>query len=201
MNCQTLILGLQSDVRAMIATATLLNHEDPGCLLDAPASGEWSVAQILEHLNSYNRYYLPAIERAMQAEKPAFSNYRPGWLGDFFTRLMKAGPDEQIRKKMKSPKEHVPGPQPDWQPVLIYFLSGQQQLLLLLEVASEKNLGSIRVPISISRFIKLKLGDTFRFLVAHQQRHFIQLKNALQARKASGQCLGNGESVKMPAIA
>jgi hypothetical protein len=28
--------------------------------------------------------------------------------------------------------------------------------------------------------IKLKLGDTFRFFIAHEQRHFIQIQNTLQ---------------------
>jgi hypothetical protein len=28
--------------------------------------------------------------------------------------------------------------------------------------------------------IKLKLGDTFRFLIAHEQRHMIQARNTLK---------------------
>jgi hypothetical protein len=52
-------------------------------------------------------------------------------------------------------------------------------LLDLLELAKSKNIGAIRTPISISRWIKLKLGDTFRFFVAHEQRHFVQINNAL----------------------
>jgi hypothetical protein len=27
----------------------------------------------------------------------------------------------------------------------------------------------------------LKLGDTFRFIIAHEQRHFVQIRNTLEA--------------------
>ena len=40
-------------------------------------------------------------------------------------------------------------------------------------------MGKIRISISISRFVKLKLGDTFRFLIAHEQRHFVQVARTL----------------------
>ncbi len=38
----------------------------------------------------------------------------------------------------------------------------------------------IKIPLSITRLVKLKLGDTFRFLVAHEQRHFVQARNAIK---------------------
>jgi hypothetical protein len=38
------------------------------------------------------------------------------------------------------------------------------------------DIGAIRIPISISPLIRLKLGDTFHFLVAHQLRHLEQVK-------------------------
>jgi len=34
-----------------------------------PGAGQWSAAQCLEHLNSYGRYYLPAIEKALRTQK------------------------------------------------------------------------------------------------------------------------------------
>jgi hypothetical protein len=46
-------------------------------------------------------------------------------------------------------------------------------------MALSTDMGKLRLPISISKLIKLKAGDTFRFLIAHQQRHFVQLQNAM----------------------
>jgi hypothetical protein len=63
------------------------------------------------------------------------------------------------------------------------FLQQQEELLLLLEKAKQVHLGKIHIPISIASFIKLKLGDLFRFFIAHHQRHFVQINNILTALK------------------
>lgn len=175
-----LLDSLQADVRQLILVATQLQQEDPDVLLKQPAPGKWSVAQVLEHLNSYGRYYLPAIEQSLQAQKPAKEWFKPGWFGNYFTKIMKPGVDGKIGNKMNAPKNHRPAPDLDIKPVLDTFLEQQQQLLKLLEAAKKKDIGSIRTPISISRLIKLKVGDTFRFLIAHEQRHMVQVRTFLE---------------------
>lgn len=183
-----LLNELQADVRQLIATATLLKLEDPGCLLEQPAPGKWNVVQVLEHLNSYGRYYLVAIENSLEQDIKATTIFRSGWLGNYFTNQMKPGADGQVKNKMNAPKDHRPLPQLDVFPVLNTFIDQQQYLLELLEKAKAKDIGVIRTPVSISRFIKLKLGDTFRFLVAHEQRHFVQLQNILLAVQEDNRC-------------
>lgn len=185
----SLLNELQHQVRGMIEEATRLRNEDPGFLLEQPAPGKWSVAQVLQHLNSYGNYYLPAITRGMEKNRSAKLFFKTGWLGNYFTKLMQATPQGTVKNKMQSPRDHRPEAMPDWLPVIGTFLSQQQQLLELLEKAKLKDIGSIRIPISISRVIRLKLGDTFRFLIAHQQRHFIQLRNAFYAVKNTWLCL------------
>ena len=61
------------------------------------------------------------------------------------------------------------------------FFQHQNKLLQLLEVARRRNLNSVYVPTTFSRFLKFKLGDMFRFLIAHEQRHMIQARNAIKA--------------------
>ena len=177
--CVEMLDSLQNDVRQLILEANYLKSIDPAILLQEPAPGKWSVMQVLEHLNSYGRYYLLAIERSMNRNTETVEYFKPGWIGDYFTKLMKPGKNGQISNKMKSPKDHRPSKYPDAFPVLNTFLEQQQYLLDMLELAKSKNIGAIRTPISISRFIKLKLGDTFRFFIAHEQRHFVQINNAL----------------------
>ena len=187
LNSRHLLEQLQSDVRQLILAATYLQKEDPELLLTAPAPGKWNVAQVLEHLNSYGRYYLPAIERSLQADKPAKETFTPGWFGNYFTNIMKPGANGKISNKMSAPKNHRPATDLDIKPVMDNFFNQQQRLLDLLEKAKQKNIGAIRTPVSISRFIKLKTGDTFRFLIAHEQRHFLQIANAIsEVRHATG---------------
>ena len=177
--CVEMLDSLQNDVRQLILEGNYLKSIDPAILLQEPAPGKWSVIQVLEHLNSYGRYYLLAIERSMNKNTEKVEYFKPGWIGGYFTKLMKPGKNGQISNKMKSPKDHRPTKYPDAFPVLNTFLEQQQYLLDMLELAKSKNIGAIRTPISISRFIKLKLGDTFRFFIAHEQRHFVQINNAL----------------------
>ncbi len=179
-----LIEQLQADVRQLILTAGYLRTENIRVLTLQPAAGKWSVAQVLEHLNSYGRYYLPAIEKSMtHSTLQATGWFKPGWLGDYFTKIMRPGVDGKIANKMKAPKDHTPVLVLDINAVINTFMEQQRTLLNLLEDARRKDIGKIRTPISISRFIKLKTGDTFRFLVAHEQRHFVQINNTLASVK------------------
>ena len=64
--------------------------------------------------------------------------------------------------------------------VIKEFLEGQDKLLRLLDMAKGKNLAKIHIPITLTKMIKLRLGDTFRFLIAHEQRHMIQARNTIK---------------------
>jgi hypothetical protein len=181
--CAELLEALKNDVRQLIIAANDLKSTDPVILLQEPAPGKWSVIQVLEHLNSYGRYYLLAIERSMTRKTETVGYFKSGWFGNYFTKLMKPGENGTITNKMQSPKDHRPSKYLDAFPVINTFLEQQHYLLELLELAKTKNIGAIRTPISISRFIKLKLGDTFRFFIAHEQRHFVQIDNAIATVK------------------
>lgn len=182
-NSTALLDQLQSDVRSLLITTSYLQSEAPDTLLTQPAPGKWTVIQVLEHLNSYARYYHPAIHRSLQQNKPAVEFFKPGWAGDYFTKMMQPAEDGSIKMKMKAPKDHRPVPSLDPKVVIDEFIKEQHELLNLLEFAKTKNIGDIRTPISISRLIKLKAGDTFRFLIAHEQRHFLQIRHTLEAIK------------------
>ena len=180
-NSTELLDQLQSDVRQMILRVNQLKSADPGFLLEQPAPGKWSVVEVLEHLNSYTTYYLVAIENSLKNGKPAREIYKPGFIGDYFTKLMQPTERGEVKNKMKSPKNHRPARHLDSAPVIKTFLEHQHRLLDLLEQAKSVDIGGIKTPITISRFIKLKTGDVLRFLIAHEQRHFVQIENALTA--------------------
>jgi hypothetical protein len=161
---------------------------NPSKLLRQPAENKWSAAQCLEHLNSYGRYYLPQIEYAIQAAKQkgygGTDEFKAGMLGNYFYQMML--PKEGKSKKMKAPKPHRPSPNLDAYKVVGEFIDQQERLLGLLEKARKINLEKARVPISIAKFIKLKLGDVFMFLVAHNYRHVLQAERALEAPTLKG---------------
>ncbi|MCY7328423.1 MAG: DinB family protein, partial [Saprospiraceae bacterium] len=97
----------------------------PEVLSAQPALTQWSAAQCLEHLNIYGRYYLPAMEKAIQKARqngavPA-REFHPGWLGSYFTNLMLPKPDGKLKSTMKAPKNARPAAHPDARAMLAEF--------------------------------------------------------------------------------
>jgi len=177
-----LLEQLRSDTCTIILQAKHFQQNDPELLTQQPEPGKWSVAQVLEHLNAYGRYYLPEIEKALKQHRlNPEREFTPGWLGNYLTNAMKPTADKRIKNKMKAMKDYTPDPDLDSKKVVDDFLTQQQSILNLIEQAGHNNISKIRIPISIARFITLKLGDTFRFLIAHNQRHILQSENVLRA--------------------
>ena len=100
-------------------------------------------------------------------------------LGNYFTNLML--PKEGKQKKMSAPKDYSPQTNEDSYGVIAEFIEQQEKLMELLTLAHQVDLNTVKVPISIAPFIKLKLGDTFLFYVAHINRHLGQAERAIQA--------------------
>jgi len=177
-----LINTLQNDVRQLMAAAESMKSMDKIKLGYPLNNGKWTAIQALEHLNIYNRFYLPAIEAAISESKTTRSAwFNSGTLGNYFTNSMKPTDVYQVKNKMKTTKSYHPPAALNGEDVIAEFMQHQEKLLHLLDAARERDMNSIRVPLTISKFIKFKLGDTFRFLVAHEQRHMVQARNAIHA--------------------
>jgi uncharacterized damage-inducible protein DinB len=145
----------------------------PESLLKPSASGGWSIAQCLWHLNSYGEYYFPEIRKGLTKNYPFNPEFKSSWLGNYFTNTMKPG---LKMKKYKAFKDHTPAPALDAHEVVAKFIQQQEELLDLLKLARHTDLNKVRIPISISRWLKLKLGDVFQFIIAHNERHLQQAK-------------------------
>jgi len=145
-------------------------------LLQPALNGGWSIAQCLEHLNTYGDFYLPLLRKAVaRAEVPHKPYYKSGWLGDYFTKAMDPATGT---KKMKAFKSHTPGTGQDAYKVVATFIQQLEDLHSYLDKAQQSDLDQ-RLPISISSIIRLKTGDVFRFLIAHNERHMLQARRNL----------------------
>lgn len=177
---EKLLESLKKDVEVLLDCADFFRNEIDALLIP-PVPGKWSIAQILEHLNSYGRIYLPQIDKAISASQSTrVAWFNSGLWGNYFTNMMKPKDVFDVRNKMKAFKAHTPDNKLSPEKVLDEFVEQQHKLLQLLEMAKLRDLNSIKVPLSITTLIKLKLGDTFRFLIGHEQRHFVQARNAIK---------------------
>jgi len=145
-------------------------------LMKPSVQGGWSIAQCLWHLNSYGDYYLPKIAAGLAKNYPVSREFRSTWFGDYFTRIMKPGAQ---MKKFKAFKNHVPPSDIDADKVVATFIQQQELLLKYLTQARHTDMDRVRIPISILKWVKLKLGDVFQFIIAHNERHLQQAKRNL----------------------
>lgn len=180
---ELLLYQFEARIEDHLSKATaFFKHRSAAELLAPAADGGWSMAQCLEHLNSYGRYYLPEIRKRMeQANDAAALSFSSSWLGNYFTRMMEPGAKS---KAMKAPKAHIPLRQLDAAQVVAEFTAQQELLLMLVRKARSKDISRIRIPVSIAKFIRLKLGDVFGFLIAHNERH---MQQALRHIRTSNQ--------------
>ncbi len=132
----------------------------------------WSILECLEHLNLYGDFYIPELKNQIESSKTsATKNFKSGILGNYFAKMML--PQEKLNK-MKTFKDKNPiGSKLDTKTIDRFILQ-QEQLLNLLNKARKISLGKTKTAVSISKFIKLRIGDTFRVVIYHNERHLVQ---------------------------
>lgn len=137
----------------------------------------WSILECFEHLNLYGDFYIPEIKKRIESSKTQPKvNFKSGVLGNYFAKSML--PKEKLNK-MKTFKDKNPiGSKLD-KSTIERFIQQQEQILNLLDISKEIDLNKTKTDISISKLIKLKIGDTFRVVVYHNERHLKQAKKIL----------------------
>jgi len=178
-NKNTLLDTLENRVEGHLQQAIQIFQNLPAAtLLQPAATGGWSIAQCLQHLNAYGHYYLPAIANGLtqNAGKAAAATFTSTWLGSYFTRIMDPATNQ---KKYKAFKAYNPPLNLDAHAVVAEFIQQQEALLLYLKSARSADLNTIKISVSIARWLKLRLGDVLQFVIAHNQRHMLQAQRNL----------------------
>jgi len=178
-NSHKLLNDLREMTLSIITRVEDMKLEDDKSLNAKSNNDSWSSLECIEHLNRYGRYYIPEIkQRISNAKKGNEGTFKSGWLGNYFAKSMMPS------KKMKPIKTFVSmnpvGSQLDSVAVIKEFLEQQQQILRILEVSKNIDLTGTKTAISISKLIKLRLGDTLRVVIYHNERHIQQANNALR---------------------
>jgi uncharacterized damage-inducible protein DinB len=138
----------------------------------------WSIAQCLEHLNTYGNYYLPLFEKGLSEspDKPEANNIKSSWLG---RKAIDSMNPETGKKKFKAFKNYTPQSNLDAKAVVAEFINQQERLLQIIRLAKSKDIQQIKIAISIAKFLKLNLGDALQFLIVHNERHIQQANRNL----------------------
>ncbi len=182
---EKLLNQLEKEVKEIVAFVNNdLKHLSSKELNTKPDADKWSVAECLEHLNIYSRYYLEAIDKQvknhLQKGSAPITDFKSSWLGK--VSIKSIHPDNV--KPSKTMKKFNPSFSGVGDNVLKEFITHQEKLLQLIREARNVNLSKVKIPIEFARFLKLQLGDCLLFLVAHEQRHTAQMKRVLEVSEA-----------------
>lgn len=169
-----LIETRQEQNRQIINQAQALRTYELQYLTWRPGETAWNILECLEHLNLYSAYYLPVIEKQLKhtSAQPE-PDFKSGLLGAYFAKSMLPG---KRLNKMKTFKDKNPLFAHLDKTVIDKFIAEHETLHVLLTQSRNVSLNKVKVPISISRFIKLNLGDTFQFMLNHVIRHIRQIE-------------------------
>ncbi len=138
----------------------------------------WSILECLEHLNLYGDFYLPEMRQQMANSKHAAEpTFKSGWLGNYFANSMLPKPK---LNKMKTFKDKNPNGSQLGIDRLEKFIHQQEETLSILQEAQKVSLSKTKTGVTISNFIRLRLGDTLRVVIYHNYRHLVQAEKVLQ---------------------
>jgi len=152
-----------------------LSAYSPHQLNWTPAPGQWSAGQVVQHLLSshrgYHRQFARKIPRARAENRTADREFHPGPVGRWFNALLMNG-----TRKYKTLRAFNPGRSGVPEDIVERFASMQREFITLLNEARELDLERISVASPAMPLLRFRLGDAFRILLTHQERHLRQIR-------------------------
>lgn len=189
MDATLLIEQLTATVQGQIERSREVATFPSERLIRRPMSDQWNALEIFQHLCLSSGIYVRGLEKTFDenADRYPFNgNFKPGLLGEYFTKGMLPGPDGRIRNRMRTLRMFDPPRNGGASLESIQrFMDLCERSLKLLERARTTDLNRMRVISSLGPVIRFKAGDALRFPIAHQQRHFLQLERALASVDAA----------------
>ena len=158
-----------------------LQQQPADALRHCPRPNAWSALDCVEHMNLFYDDYLPRVEAAVRGgTASSTSTYTPG----FFRKMMidSLRPQQGKRRmKIKTFKKMTPKTDDKpAEPVFTAFFKHHAHLEELLTQATSLNWNKAKVASAIGPILRFKLGDCFRLLLAHTERHLLQAQEALE---------------------
>lgn len=170
-----LTLRLNKEVTAEFSG---LNHHQLGW---SPDRFSWSIRQCFAHLNAFHRLYVPIFAERIKNSRfqEPTDVFQSSPLGNSTYMKVKLGKLNNIKRKLKSPKDYNPlvNRSLKTENVLEDFVKYQLRLVDILEKARTVNIRKTKSIFSTVPIIKLRIGDAFQYVVYHCERHVEQAKN------------------------
>lgn len=149
----------------------------PDALLRRPATGGWSIAEVLEHLivsaDSYLDMLRPVIKGGNGGDGQG-ATWKPSLMGGLLAASLRNP------RKLPAPTIYKPGPSPRAR-VLEEFLRRQEEVGRLITEASDMDWRRTRMRSPVLPWLRMNLGDALTVLVVHAERHAAQIERVKAA--------------------
>jgi hypothetical protein len=183
-----LIGSLKAVLHEQIAHTDVIAALPSPRLTTIPSPGKWSVHQVIQHMNLSSGHYYRALQRVYTTGHSTLrfrATFTPGPIGQFCVNAMLPRTNGSIPMPMRTLRMFDPAVttadgEDDPQEVLRIYRSMLSGMLDLLDQATVKGIEGPRVVSTLGPIIRFKVGDAFRFPIAHQQRHHLQIARIIQ---------------------
>jgi hypothetical protein len=184
LDTRDLIDQLQAELRRQLQRCEQLRELPLEWLHQRPDPTRWSVMEVLQHMNLSSGHYHRILQRLYADENNGLrfrTTFTPGRWGDYAAKAMEPKSSGAISWRMRTIGRFAPRPidTEGWK-ALDTFEAMCRGFIGLLERARTRGLEGERVTSTLGTILRLKVGDAFRFPIAHQRRHWLQLERALQ---------------------
>jgi hypothetical protein len=147
----------------------------------------WSIQEVFAHLNKFAIYYHDTFKKCILKTrfKTPSENFISSPLGRSAWASMKLGNAYNVKRKFKAQRLN----NPMFEKSLISgndtadLINHLNDLNYIFDLSSTVNIRKVKIPISISKIIRFRLGDALLYVVFHNQRHIQQAINILNHSK------------------
>lgn len=148
-----------------------------------PSEKTWSAIEVVDHLNKVYNTYLDNFDKAISSANDlpdgAESKHKSSFIGWMGAYTMK--PKGQKRKfKMKTFDFFQPTVEDASHDQTIQtFLSNKTRFNELIKNARSKDITKIKMPTAMGDRYKMYVGECFAFVLAHEERHMVQIQELM----------------------
>ncbi len=181
----TLIDELHRKLKDQLHQLADFRSMGPAVLMQRPSPERWSIIEICEHINLSSGHYFKLLRKVYNDPKSRLryrSTFTPGRFGEMSVNAMQPSQSGTINWKMKTMGMFEPRTAATkGLKSLDELRSMLEGMIELLHVARKRGIEGEKITSTLGPILRFRTGDAFRFPIAHQERHFLQMQRTLDA--------------------
>ncbi len=144
-----------------------------------PNPDSWSIAQCIEHLIISNSKYFAVFESVLSGKHRMSFWEKNNPLTNYTGKQMIKTLGPVVIKKFQSPKLFQPSRSAIRVTIVKEFISHQEKLCTLFKKLNEPAFENIIITSPVAGLLTLKLRDAMEIVVAHEERHLMQMQRLI----------------------